>query len=92
MPLSCGKLSRALPSQLNILTISGVLIPDAEEAAGDNEGPAQAGQWGRIPEAHLVTEEDAAAMRFSIDQVVLPLPGCRIHYPRHDTAQVFDYK
>ncbi|CAL8462051.1 g1582 [Coccomyxa elongata] len=62
---------------------------DAEEAAGDNEGPAQAEQRGRIPEAHLVTEEDAAAMRFSIDQVVLPLPGCRIQYPCHDTAQVY---
>ncbi|BDA41229.1 Multisubstrate pseudouridine synthase 7 [Coccomyxa sp. Obi] len=62
---------------------------DAEEVAGDDEGPAQAQQRGRISEAHVVTEEDAAAARFSIDQVVLPLPGCRIHYPRHDTAQVY---
>lgn len=76
---------------MHILITSNVLIADVEEAAEDNEGPAHADQRGRIPEVHLVTEEDAAAMRFSIDQVVLPLPGCRIQYPRHDTAQVFEH-
>ena len=65
-----------------------VLVPDADVEAGDDKEPEQTGQRGRIAEAHVVTEEDAAAARFSIDQVVLPLPGCRIHYPRHDTAQV----
>lgn len=35
-----------------------------------------------------MTEEEAAAARYSIDEVVLPLPGCRVEYPRHSTAQV----
>lgn len=63
-------------------------ISDVEEAGEADEGPATAKQRGRVAEAHVVTEEDAATSRFSIDQVVLPLPGCRIHYPRHETAQV----
>ncbi len=35
-----------------------------------------------------MTEEEAASALYSIDDVVLPLPGCRVQYPRHATAQV----
>lgn len=43
---------------------------------------------GRVAAAHVVTEEEAAAAIFSIDDVVLPLPGSQVQYPRHTTAQV----
>lgn len=60
---------------------------DAEEA--DEQLQQQPQERGRLAaEAHVVTEEEAASARYSIDEVVLPLPGCRVEYPRHSTAQV----
>ncbi|EIE24990.1 tRNA pseudouridine synthase D [Coccomyxa subellipsoidea C-169] len=73
-----------------------VLPRDAAEAAPEEEAEAadeqlaQQPERGRLPaEAHVVTEEEAASARYSIDDVVLPLPGCRVQYPRHATAQVY---
>jgi hypothetical protein len=43
-----------------------------------------------VPQAHVITQEEAASARFSIDDVVLPLPGARIRYPDHSTAEVWD--
>ncbi len=43
---------------------------------------------GHLAEVHVVTEDEAAAGIFSIDDVVLPLPGSMISYPEHSTAQV----
>ena len=43
---------------------------------------------GHLAAVHIVTEEEAASGAFAIDDVVLPLPGSCITYPRHSTAQV----
>lgn len=59
------------------------------EADEQQQQQQQLQERGRLAaEAHVVTEEEAAAARYSIDEVVLPLPGCRVEYPRHSTAQV----
>lgn len=42
----------------------------------------------RLAAVHVVTAEEAAAGAYDIADVVLPLPGARIRYPDHDTAQV----
>ena len=42
---------------------------------------------GRLAAVHVVTAAEAAAGGFDIADVVLPLPGARIRYPDHDTAQ-----
>lgn len=39
------------------------------------------------PQVHIVTAEEAAAQQFSIERVVLPLPGQAAVYPEHATAQ-----
>lgn len=51
---------------------------DAEEA----DAPA-----GVTP--HVVTEEEAAAGKYGIEDVVLPLPGHRVQYPRNAVAEVY---
>lgn len=43
---------------------------------------------GHLAAVHVVTADEAAAGVFSIDDVVLPLPGSMISYPEHSTAQV----
>ena len=43
---------------------------------------------GHLAAVHVVSEEEAAAGMYSIDDVVLPLPGSCISYPEHATAQV----
>jgi hypothetical protein len=42
----------------------------------------------RLAAVHLVSAAEAAAGAFDVADVVLPLPGSRIRYPDHDTAQV----
>lgn len=66
-----------------------MLRADEAEEADEQQQQQQPQERGRLAaEAHVVTEEEAAAARYSIDEVVLPLPGCRVEYPRHSTAQV----
>lgn len=43
---------------------------------------------GRLAAVHTVTAEEAEAGSYDIEDVVLPLPGARVRYPQHDTAQV----
>ena len=43
---------------------------------------------GHLAAVHVVTEDEAAAGVFSVDDVVLPLPGSMISYPEHSSAQV----
>lgn len=43
---------------------------------------------GRLAAVHTVTAADLAAGTYGIADVVLPLPGSRIRYPEHSTAQV----
>ncbi len=45
---------------------------------------------GHLATVHVVSDEEAAAGMYSIDDVVLPLPGSCISYPEHATAQVLD--
>lgn len=42
----------------------------------------------RLAAVHVVTAEEAAAEAYSIEDVVLPLPGGKVQYPQHETAQV----
>ncbi len=62
----------------------------AEAAAPDAEGPEAGGMRaaGRLAAVHTVTAEEAEAGSYDIEDVVLPLPGARVRYPEHDTAQV----
>lgn len=45
---------------------------------------------GHLAAVHVVSDEEAAAGMYSVDDVVLPLPGSCISYPEHATAQVLD--
>ena len=38
---------------------------------------------------HVVTEEEAAAGAYTMDDVVLPLPGAQVVLPRHASADVY---
>jgi hypothetical protein len=58
-----------------------VLDPESREASGTRAA-------ARLAAVHVVTAAEAAAGAFDIADVVLPLPGARIRYPEHDTAQV----
>ena len=42
----------------------------------------------RLAAVHVVTAAEAAAGTFSIEDVVLPLPGAKVEYPQHESAQV----
>jgi tRNA pseudouridine13 synthase len=55
---------------------------ELEDANADNSASAA----GRLSRVHLVTEAEAAAGRFSIRDVVLPLPGGRVQYPQHEAG------
>ncbi|CAI5471578.1 unnamed protein product, partial [Closterium sp. Yama58-4] len=57
---------------------------EAEEAAAVAVEARAEGE-----EVRVVNEEEAERGVYSIDQVVLPLPGCSIQYPTNSTAQVF---
>lgn len=62
---------------------------DAAEAL-DLEGREAGGTRaaGRLAAVHVASEAEAAAGAFDVADVVLPLPGARIRYPEHITAQV----
>jgi tRNA pseudouridine13 synthase len=52
--------------------------PDPEQAQAEAEA-----------EVHVVTEEEAAAGAYGIEDVVLPLPGHAVRYPAHAAADVY---
>jgi tRNA pseudouridine13 synthase len=58
---------------------------DAEEEDGDVDASEMEGEGARRPApiVHIVTADEAAQGRFSIFDVVLPLPGASVEYPRH---------
>lgn len=39
------------------------------------------------PEVHALTEADIAAGTYSIEDVVMPLPGCEVKYPAHECGE-----
>ncbi len=45
---------------------------------------------GHLAAVHVVSKEEAVSGAYSIDDVVLPLPGSCISYPQHASAQVLD--
>lgn len=57
----------------------------AQNAPEQEEGDRADGEARREP--HVVTAEEAAAGAFSIEDVVLPMPGKWTRYPEHATAQ-----
>ena len=61
--------------------VTGDLDPESAEAGGLRTND-------RLSGVRVVTAEEAAAGLFDIEDVVLPLPGLRIRYPEHETAQV----
>ena len=63
-----------------------------EEEAGGGGGGAGGGRAraaAALAAVHEVTAEEAAAGAFSIEDVVLPLPGVEVRYPGHGTAEVY---
>lgn len=50
----------------------------------------EAGPIGRMGDPHVVTEEDVKEGRYSIDDVVLPLPGTAVKYPENSTAAFYE--
>lgn len=66
----------------------------AEQApiGGDDqldEDTSAASAAARLSSVHTVTEADAAEGRFSMQDVVLPLPGSRVLYPQHAAGWQF---
>jgi len=45
---------------------------------------------GHLAAVHVVSKEEAESGAYSIDDVVLPLPGSCISYPQHASAQARD--
>lgn len=41
---------------------------------------------GRLAAVHVVTAEEVAEGKFTIQDVVLPLPGARVQYPKHEAG------
>ncbi len=61
----------------------------AAEAPAAQDDEAAAAEHTAAAEVHVVTAEEAAEGRYSIDDVVLPLPGSETVYPQHATAEVY---
>lgn len=66
----------------------GQAAPEAA-AAEDDEAAAAEEAAAAAAEVHVVTAEEAEAGWYSIDDVVLPLPGSETVYPQHATAEVY---
>ena len=81
---SAGRASLGL---CNLTAMAQQLISSAAgtgldaSAASDDHGKS-------FPQPHIVTAEEAASRQYSMEDVVLPLPGRHIAYPSNDTAQV----
>ncbi len=58
-------------------------------AAQQQQEAAAVRTQARLGQAHVVTAEEAAAGVFAVEDVVLPLPGTRVQYPRHATGRLY---
>lgn len=69
---------------------------EEEEAplpAGEDEaGLAAESEGGENARVHVVTESDVKAQRYSVTDVVLPVPGYVSVMPRHDVAAVYEVR
>ncbi|KAK9845240.1 hypothetical protein WJX81_000864 [Elliptochloris bilobata] len=72
---------------------AGDVLDEDASACGDETEPMEADSLPQALrqalKAHVVTAVEAAARRYSIVRVVLPLPGADVVYPEHATAQVY---
>lgn len=64
--------------------------PDDSDAIGSEGGREEGMRRAalRLAAVHVVTAADVAAGTYGIADVVLPLPGSRVRYPDHSTAEV----
>ena len=62
---------------------------DAPAQAGEEEEEEEEGQ-ALGAEVHVVTADEAAAGAYGMEDVVLPLPGSQVEYPKHSTADVYE--
>eukprot|EP00878_Enallax_costatus_P019895 GHUV01021006.1.p1 GENE.GHUV01021006.1~~GHUV01021006.1.p1 ORF type:complete len:667 (+),score=201.67 GHUV01021006.1:67-2067(+) len=69
----------AEPQQQQQEEIEGVEADEADAAEA-------ASAASRLAAVHIVTEAEVAEGRFSIQDVVLPLPGGRVQYPQHNAG------
>ncbi|KAH3757564.1 tRNA pseudouridine synthase D [Pelomyxa schiedti] len=60
-----------------------------EESAIESEkdNTRESDQASHKPSMHVVTDEDVALNRFSINQVVMPLPGSQVQYPENRSGR-----
>jgi tRNA pseudouridine13 synthase len=65
--------------------------PDDEDAGEEEDGDSLHLD-AYVKALHLVTEEDVAAERFAMTDVVLPLPGHAIQFPTHALGPRFEAK
>ena len=66
-------------------TVQVVMLMPAGETPEVLDEPASK---ARLANVHLVDEEDLSKGTYSIEDVVLPLPGSQMKYPNHETSKV----
>ena len=67
------------------VTVQVVMLTPAGETPEVLDEPASK---ARLANVHLVDEEDLSKGTYSIEDVVLPLPGSQMKYPSHQTSKV----
>ncbi|XP_078728433.1 pseudouridylate synthase PUS7L [Lampetra fluviatilis] len=68
-------------------TVRGRLLGVRRAARGDLVLPEGAGRGGDA--VHVVTEEEEANEVYTIDQVVLPMPGSSVRYPDNEAGEAY---
>ena len=63
------------------LVVADVTVLEPGAAKKDGAAAGGAGEYRGLPEVHVVTAEEAAASKYGLEQVVLPLPGYAVTYP-----------
>jgi len=64
-----------------------------EESSDGNlaaEGDVRDEDLAETIEPHLVTEDEAASNKFHIEDLVLPLPGHNVLYPKNEIAHIYE--
>ena len=61
-----------------------------DRVGGEDRRKGQASSVSRLGDPHVVSEEDLEEGRYTIDDVVLPLPGKSVLYPENETKALYD--